>query len=502
MLGRAGAMALDYFMSAKPGRNDPCHCGSGKKYKRCHLAIDEQARLASRVSTPVEHATEPLPRGTVETPGSAWAGPMSEETPEALPEWGQATLDLGGAPGPMKQLAQAFNMANRAGLLKRDPELRRIFKENETLLTYVAHQQEIEAASEKLNPYFAEFEKLYQDAAAYERQSKALFEEAAFAPFRFTAADLRRAFEEVGVPALNDVSRKTGRLLRKALLFLATKERRNELGMRLLMLMPTYVRRGRHLDALIIESCAQMTSEQTNEPNPFLGRMFLYGLEAWGAEQDASRAAVLEEAGFNFGPDADPEELEGWLEKEMADPESPARWRRLLEAHPELQAASGQTMQRMTREAVQLFDRKDSVRLLLGAEEIHPWEASLVEKVQAMVAELGPLKPGAKVSKAQSKKAFDKFYLPVLQEIAKGIFTAERIQRLVAELKVYRKELAAAGDKNAMVCATSAILYVECEAEPEMNAFLINLCARSVAEWGAAAELAAGGLGSDDHATA
>ena len=25
------------------GRNDPCHCGSGKKYKQCHLRIDEQA---------------------------------------------------------------------------------------------------------------------------------------------------------------------------------------------------------------------------------------------------------------------------------------------------------------------------------------------------------------------------------------------------------------------------------------------------------------------------
>jgi preprotein translocase subunit SecA len=23
------------------GRNDPCPCGSGKKYKRCHMLIDE-----------------------------------------------------------------------------------------------------------------------------------------------------------------------------------------------------------------------------------------------------------------------------------------------------------------------------------------------------------------------------------------------------------------------------------------------------------------------------
>jgi len=26
-----------------PGRNDPCHCGSGKKYKNCHLAPDREA---------------------------------------------------------------------------------------------------------------------------------------------------------------------------------------------------------------------------------------------------------------------------------------------------------------------------------------------------------------------------------------------------------------------------------------------------------------------------
>ena len=28
-------------MSNKPGRNDPCHCGSGKKYKKCCLRADE-----------------------------------------------------------------------------------------------------------------------------------------------------------------------------------------------------------------------------------------------------------------------------------------------------------------------------------------------------------------------------------------------------------------------------------------------------------------------------
>lgn len=32
----------------KLGRNDPCHCGSGKKYKSCHLPLEEAARADQR----------------------------------------------------------------------------------------------------------------------------------------------------------------------------------------------------------------------------------------------------------------------------------------------------------------------------------------------------------------------------------------------------------------------------------------------------------------------
>jgi hypothetical protein len=33
---------------SKVGRNDPCHCGSGKKYKQCHLKIDQAAEQEQR----------------------------------------------------------------------------------------------------------------------------------------------------------------------------------------------------------------------------------------------------------------------------------------------------------------------------------------------------------------------------------------------------------------------------------------------------------------------
>jgi hypothetical protein len=36
----------------KPGRNDPCWCGSGKKYKKCHLAADEEAERSGGDAKP------------------------------------------------------------------------------------------------------------------------------------------------------------------------------------------------------------------------------------------------------------------------------------------------------------------------------------------------------------------------------------------------------------------------------------------------------------------
>ena len=45
-----------------PGRNDPCHCGSGKKYKRCCLKRDEVAEREEHAEVAAEAAT-PAPEG-------------------------------------------------------------------------------------------------------------------------------------------------------------------------------------------------------------------------------------------------------------------------------------------------------------------------------------------------------------------------------------------------------------------------------------------------------
>jgi hypothetical protein len=43
---------------SKLGRNEPCHCGSGRKYKACCLAKDEAAERAARAKAAETAATE------------------------------------------------------------------------------------------------------------------------------------------------------------------------------------------------------------------------------------------------------------------------------------------------------------------------------------------------------------------------------------------------------------------------------------------------------------
>ncbi len=43
---------------ARPGRNETCHCGSGKKYKKCHLEQDEAEERKLHQSASAQAALE------------------------------------------------------------------------------------------------------------------------------------------------------------------------------------------------------------------------------------------------------------------------------------------------------------------------------------------------------------------------------------------------------------------------------------------------------------
>ena len=49
----------------KPRRNEPCWCGSGKKYKNCHLRQDEDAALATPTLPRLRRGHSPLACGRI-----------------------------------------------------------------------------------------------------------------------------------------------------------------------------------------------------------------------------------------------------------------------------------------------------------------------------------------------------------------------------------------------------------------------------------------------------
>jgi len=69
--------------SSRPGRNQPCYCGSGRKYKYCCLAKDEAQADAARAKAEAE-----APAQTPETTTAPPARVPKTQTPQP---WKTAT---------------------------------------------------------------------------------------------------------------------------------------------------------------------------------------------------------------------------------------------------------------------------------------------------------------------------------------------------------------------------------------------------------------------------
>jgi hypothetical protein len=66
--------------AARPGRNEPCHCGSGLKYKRCCLEKDEKERAAARAKAAAEATAS---AAAAPAPAAADVAPKAARTPTA-----------------------------------------------------------------------------------------------------------------------------------------------------------------------------------------------------------------------------------------------------------------------------------------------------------------------------------------------------------------------------------------------------------------------------------
>jgi hypothetical protein len=71
----------------KTGRNDDCPCGSGKKYKKCHLREDEEAASKTLAANNAERAKA---TAAGEEPGHEGHGHGPGGHPKASPQTSQS----------------------------------------------------------------------------------------------------------------------------------------------------------------------------------------------------------------------------------------------------------------------------------------------------------------------------------------------------------------------------------------------------------------------------
>ncbi len=71
-------------MSEKPGRNEPCHCGSGSKYKKCCLEKDDEAaRVAAANARTAAAAAAAETAGTAGQPARV-ERPAQQQAPKPV----------------------------------------------------------------------------------------------------------------------------------------------------------------------------------------------------------------------------------------------------------------------------------------------------------------------------------------------------------------------------------------------------------------------------------
>jgi tetratricopeptide (TPR) repeat protein len=82
---------------AKPGRNDPCPCGSGQKYKRCCLAKDQEAEITARKAATETRASDARQSADDEDPTAprcGSCGDLMEDITDELTRDSNAVIDL------------------------------------------------------------------------------------------------------------------------------------------------------------------------------------------------------------------------------------------------------------------------------------------------------------------------------------------------------------------------------------------------------------------------
>lgn len=431
------------------GRNDPCPCGSGKKYKHCCLRQDQQLRRERRK-----------------------AGRAPSLAAEGLPGMVQRARWL------TQELKKVPGEEARA-LEEQGHELTR-------MATRLAARAEVDAAMKTLEAHKDVFEELMADPAVMDRAVR-LFSEDRFAGLRFSTDELEEAFGVVGYPApgpqgFGDAEME---ILMKAAVHLAgDEEARVDAAWVVLEQLPEIVAAGRLKDAWLIQHSAHRLITKPGEPNALMFAMVVQALETWEREMMEKQESMIEELGI------DPSTLRGTsfdqlceLAQEVTrDPHKRARIEQFFTADPMLQSQAEREWERLWQDAVNLMKRPDAQCLLLSPAEVEPWLSDLAEHLEDLRGRFGALAEPGERPDQEAIQVITERIADLTAEMSAAIYDSERIDELRESLRAYARRLDDAAEEEAARWAEGALMLLEVDLPPQENPFLRWTCHASMRE--------------------
>jgi hypothetical protein len=223
-----------------PGRNDPCHCGSGKKYKNCHLAADREAAGARAAA---EHERQERLEALGHPSDTEMRTLYQELTGRALPS------------GPIPDQARASvveiwrqRRANEQALKKLAPERKRWEKH------FQAHPEEFDAVAADLG------------------------REPFFDRYVLTNTNRRKVREKLGAPPSGDPEALNA-YTAAAIALTLDKDDREGFKDGLLVRVSELVDEGRMKEATVVAVSAERAVDMDAPPSPFLRDVIIRSMQ-------------------------------------------------------------------------------------------------------------------------------------------------------------------------------------------------------------------------------
>jgi len=174
------------------------------------------------------------------------------------------------------------------------------------------------------------------------------------------------------------------------------------------------------------------------------------------------------------------DEVEAWLQAQMADPAKKAQVEAYYAAHPMMSDQAEAEIMELERGTLSLLERDDADPLYLSPEELKPWVPVLLERLEPIKAQARQAAEGRDWKDPGTLRAMGDIFVEIAREMVPVVFTPERLERLVADLRDYRRKLLDERDSQAAMHAHAAFMMLEREETPAENPLLIGICFASL----------------------